>query len=106
MVHEHADGSYILIDGNTRYAILKSMDVQEVACILAKDDEAYTYNRRVSHVPPIQQHFMLLRVLANGVSEERVAAALNVDVKAIRKKRDMLKGICPEVVHLLWKAAD
>ena len=101
VVHEQGEGKYILIDGNTRYAILKSMNVHEVACILAKDDEAYTYNRRVSHIPPIQQHFMLLRVLANGVSEERVAAALNVDVKAIRKNRDLLKGICPEVVHLL-----
>jgi hypothetical protein len=101
VVYEQSDGNYLLVDGNTRFDILKSMAVTEVACIFAKDDEAYTYNRRVSHVPPIQQHFMLLRVLANGVSEERVAAALNVDVKAVRRKRDMLKGICPEAVRLL-----
>jgi hypothetical protein len=35
------------------------------------------------------------------VSEDRVAAALNVDIRAIRRKRDLLKGICPEVVGLL-----
>jgi hypothetical protein len=101
VVYERPDGNYLLVDGNTRFAILKSMAVTEVACIFAKDDEAYTYNRRVSHVSPIQQHFMLLRVLANGVSEERIAAALNVDVRAVRRKRDMLKGICPEAIRLL-----
>jgi hypothetical protein len=101
VVFEQPDGNFILVDGNTRFAILKSMGRTEVACIVAKDDEAYTYNRRVSHVPPISQHFMLLRVLENGVSEDRVAAALNVDIRAIRRKRDLLKGICPEVVGLL-----
>jgi RepB plasmid partitioning protein/ParB-like nuclease domain len=101
VVYEQPDGNYLLLDGDTRLDILKCMAVTEVRCILAKDDEAYTYNRKVSHVPPVQQHFMLLRVLANGVSEERVAAALNIDVKAVRQKRDMLKGICPEAVRLL-----
>jgi RepB plasmid partitioning protein/ParB-like nuclease domain len=101
VVYEQPDGNYLLVDGNTRFDILKSLGATEVPCIFAKDDEAYTYNRRVSHVPPIQQHFMLLRVLASGVSEERVAAALNVDVKAVRRKKDLLTGICPEAVTLL-----
>ena len=82
VVFEQTDGSFILVDGNTRFSILKSRGITEVACIVAKDDEAYTYNRRVSHVPPISQHFMLLRVLENGVSEDRVAAALNVDIQS------------------------
>jgi hypothetical protein len=103
VVFEQPDGRFLLLDGNTRFSILKSMGRTEVACIIAEDDEAYTYNRRVSHVPPISQHFMLLRVLENGVSEDRVAAALNVDIRAIRRKRDLLKGICPEVVNLLEK---
>jgi hypothetical protein len=101
VVFEQSDGKFLLIDGNTRFAILKSRGVPEVPCILATDDEAYTYNRRVSYVPPIAQHFMLLKVLENGVSEERVAAALNVDIRTVREKKDLLKGICPEVVKLL-----
>jgi hypothetical protein len=32
---------------------------------------------------------------------ERIAAALNVDVAAVRRKRDLLTGICPEAVQLL-----
>lgn len=69
--------------------------------IFANDDESYTYNKRVNHLPPVAQHFMILKALKNGVSEERIALSLNVNVSNIRKKRDMLVGICPEVVELL-----
>jgi hypothetical protein len=101
VVFEQKDGTFLIVDGNTRFFILKSQGASDVACIVAADDEAYTYNKRVSHVSPIAQHFMLLRVLENGVSEERVAAALNLDVRAVHRKRDLLKGICPEAVSLL-----
>lgn len=69
--------------------------------IFSADDEAYTYNRRVNHAPPIAQHFMILKTLGNGVSEERIAAALNVDIANIKRRRDMLDGICPEAIEIL-----
>jgi hypothetical protein len=61
-------------------------------------DEAYTYNRRVNHAPPVALHFMILKALTKGVRETRLAAALNVDVLNIRRKRDMLNGVCPEAL--------
>ena len=94
-------GDYLLLDGHTRFDILKGAGAKEVRVIFAKDDEAYTYNKRVNHLPPIAQHFMILKALKNGVSDERIAISLNVNVSNIRKKRDMLVGICPEVVELL-----
>jgi hypothetical protein len=94
-------GDYLLLDGHTRLDILKRDGSTEVSAIFAADDEAYTYNKRVNHLPPVAQHFMILKALKNGVSEERIAASLNVNVSNIRKKRDMLVGICPEVVELL-----
>jgi len=94
-------GDYLLLDGHTRLDILRRTGVTEVRVILATDDEAYTYNKRVNHLPPVAQHFMILKALKNGVSEERIAISLNVNVSSIRKKRDMLVGICPEVVELL-----
>ena len=101
VVHEYQNGSYLLLDGHSRLEILKARGITEVKCILARDDESYTYNKRVNYVPPVAQHFMLLEVLKNGVSEARVAAALNVDIHTIRFKRDLLNGICPEAVELL-----
>jgi len=65
------------------------------------DDEAYTYNRHVNHIPAVAQHFMLLEALKNGLTEERIAAALDVSLDSIRAKRDLLNGICSEAVQIL-----
>jgi len=101
VVYPRSVNEYLLLDGHFRYDILKARGVLEVRCTFSKDDEAYTYNKRVNHSPPIAQHFMILKALANGVAEKHIAEALSVDVENIRKKRDMLNGICPEAVELL-----
>jgi len=101
VVFPRGPNEYLLLDGHVRLDILKRSGVAEVRVIFATDDEAYTYNKRVNHAPPVAQHFMILKALKNGVSEERIATALNVDVGSIRKKRDMLDGICPEAIELL-----
>lgn len=44
---------------------------------------------------------MLLGALKSGLTEERIATALDVSIESIRTKRDMLNGICPEVVQIL-----
>lgn len=93
-------GTYILLDGHTRLDILTATSVPTASCLLATDNESYTYNKRVNYIPPIAQHHMILRALAH-VSEERIANALNVSVATIRQKRDLLKGICPEAAEIL-----
>ena len=44
---------------------------------------------------------MILKALEQGVSEERLARALNVNIATIRDKRRLLDGICDEVAKLL-----
>lgn len=44
---------------------------------------------------------MILNAIKKGVSEERLARALNVNILSIRIKRTLLTGICPEVADLL-----
>ena len=44
---------------------------------------------------------MIVRALDRGVSEEKIARALNVDVRSIRRRRSLLDGVCPEVVEML-----
>jgi ParB-like chromosome segregation protein Spo0J len=100
VVFPAADGKYTLLDGHTRLDILINMNVATVECLLATDNESYTYNKRVNHIPPIAQHHMILRALAH-VTEERIAIALNVSVARIREKRDLLKDICPETTEIL-----
>jgi hypothetical protein len=92
---------YVLLDGHLRHDALQAMGATEVLCIVSTDDEGFTYNHKVNHISAIQEHFMLLRALESGVAEDRMAKALGLDVAAIRGKRDLLKGICPEAVELL-----
>jgi hypothetical protein len=72
-----------------------------VVCLIAIDDEAFTYNKRISRMATIQEHKMILNAVKNGVPEERLARALNVNIGNIRIKRNLLVGICPEVAELL-----
>lgn len=72
-----------------------------VRCLMADDDEAFTYNKRINRLATIQEHFMVVRAIERGVSEEKLAKALDLDIMAIRRRRNMLAGICPEVVEML-----
>jgi hypothetical protein len=101
VVFPNADGTYLLLDGHVRYDILKMMQAPTVRCTLATDDEAHTYNKRVNRLSTIEEHRMILKAIQHGVTEERIASVLNVNIAAIRKKRDLLDGICPETVDLL-----
>ncbi len=94
-------GRYLLLDGHLRIDVLKDMGAGTVTCLVSLDDEALTYNREVNPLTPVQEHRMILKVIGRGISEKRIAQALNVDVASIRAKRDLLNGICPEVAALL-----
>jgi hypothetical protein len=63
---------------------------QVVGHLLWQDDEAFTYNKRLNRLATIQEHLMIGRAVDLGVSEERLAKALNLDVRAIRRRRTML----------------
>lgn len=94
-------GNYMLLDGHIRLEVLKEIGERKVSCLISKDDEGFTYNHKVNRLSTIQEHFMILKAIEKGVSEVRIAKALNVNVAKIREKRNLLRGICPEVVELL-----
>lgn len=101
VVYRRGAADYLLLDGHMRLEVLKNTGSMNIMCLISTDDEAYTYNRRVSSIPPVAQHLMLLNALSNGLTEERIAKSLKVDVAVIRRKRDMLNGVCDEAVALL-----
>jgi len=92
---------YHLLDGHLRVDIVRASGETEIVCLVATDDEAFTYNRRVCRIATIQEHLMILNAVKKGVSEERLAKALNVNISSIRAKRTLLTGICAEVAELL-----
>jgi ParB-like chromosome segregation protein Spo0J len=94
-------GKYLLLDGHLRIEVLKERGETDVVCLISTDDEAFTYNKRVNRIAIVQEHQMILKAIERGVSEERIAKSLNVDVASIRRKRRLLDGICPEAAELL-----
>lgn len=95
------DDRYRLLDGHIRIEILKERGDKDVVCLVATDDEAITYNKRISRMAIVQEHKMILKALEKGVSEERLARALDVNISSIRQKRRLLVGICEEVAKML-----
>ncbi|WP_109355917.1 plasmid partitioning protein RepB C-terminal domain-containing protein [Sphingorhabdus sp. EL138] len=94
-------GTFHLLDGHIRLAVMKDIGAKDIVCLIATEDEAFTYNKRVNRLALVQEHKMILRAVKKGVPEERLARALNVNIRAIRAKRNLLVGICKEVSELL-----
>lgn len=92
---------HLLLDGHIRLEALRELGQTEAQCLIATDDEAYTYNSRINRLSTIQEHYMIRRAIERGVSPERLAKALGVDTSHILKKMSLLEGICPEAVDLL-----
>lgn len=92
---------YILLDGHLRIEALKELNENYVTCLLSTDDESFTYNKHINRLSTVQEHKMIVRAVARGVSERKIAEALGVDVKSIVQKRSLLQGISPEASDLL-----
>lgn len=94
-------GRHLLLDGHLRLLVLRQLGRLEVPCIIATDNESYTYNNRVNRLSTIQEHFMIFRAIERGVSKERLARALCMDLSLIGKKLRLLDGLCEEATMLL-----
>ena len=94
-------GKRVLLDGHIRLIALRDLGYTEVTCLESKDDESFTYNNRINRLSTIQEHHMLRRAVERGVSAQRLAIALDIDVNTINKKMTLLDGLCTEVVDLL-----
>ncbi len=96
-----AKSEYLLLDGNIRVLALKELGFHEAPCLLAKDDETYTYNHRLNRLSTIQEHYMIRRAIDRGVSKDRLARAFNVNLSSINRRINLLEGICPQAIELL-----
>jgi hypothetical protein len=99
--HPAAPGRYLLLDGHLRLEILREQGELEVTCLVATDDEAFTYNKRISRLAVIQEHRMIQRLIERKVPEARIARSLNIGVGTLQGKKRMLNGICPEAIDIL-----
>lgn len=94
-------GKFLILDGHARVEALKDLGIEEALCLIANQDEGYTYNQKVNRISQIQANRMIMKALEAGVPEERIAKALNLSVNTVRGNRSLLLDICPEAIALL-----
>lgn len=99
--HPEEKARYLLLDGHMRREALIEQGERSARCLVSHDDEAFTFNKRINRLATVQEHFMIVRALERGVSEEKLASALDVNLKVIKRRRTMLDGICAEVIDML-----
>lgn len=94
-------GTFIVLDGRMRVEALRELGREHALCLIATDDEGYTYNKRVNRLSVVQAHRMIVRAAERGVSVQQLADVLNITPGAIRERFRLLDGICSEAVALL-----
>ena len=87
---------YVILDGVQRHRALMELGVEVVPCILGKQREAFTGNRMVNRVSPIQEHRMIEKSLGE-VDEATIAAALGISGLSHRLKKTLLKQLHSDV---------
>ena len=99
--HKKQPGQYLIMDGHLRYHALKELGNTEADCIVAHEDESFTYNNKINRVSPIQEHAMIMKAIKSGVSPERIAATLKLKVDRVRETMNLLNGVHPEAVEIM-----
>lgn len=87
---------YVILDGVQRYRALMEMGVEIAPCILGPQREAFTGNRYVNRVSPVQEHRMIEKSLEE-VDEASIASALGISTIGHRLKKTLLKRLHPDV---------
>lgn len=87
---------YVILDGVQRYHALIELGVEVAPCILGKQREAFSGNRMVNRVSPVQEHRMIEKSLGE-VDEATIATALGIIGLGHRLKKTLLKQLHPEV---------
>jgi ParB/RepB/Spo0J family partition protein len=94
-------GKYFLMDGHMRLKALQELGRTEVFCLIARDDDAFTFNEKVNRLSVIQEHAMIVRAIEHGVTPEQIAKALDLDLSRIKKRVTLLDGLEPRAIEIL-----
>ena len=67
----------MLVDGHLLYAALVDLGNSAASCLVADDDEAFTYNKRINRLATVRERYMIAKAIERGLSEDKLARALD-----------------------------
>lgn len=95
IVYPEGDG-YVILDGVQRHRVLTELGAELAPCLLGKRREAFTGNRMVNRVSPVQENRMIEKSLEE-LDETTIAAALGISGISHRIRKTLLKQLHPDV---------
>lgn len=95
VVYAEGDG-YVILDGVQRFKILKELNVQVAPCIAGRQREAFSGNRMVNRVSPVQEQRMIEKSLEE-LDEKSIADALGIQGLSYRLKKTLIKNLHQDV---------
>jgi hypothetical protein len=90
-------GHYMILDGYLRYLACIELGVETIPCLVYKTKEAYSFNKMVNRLSPIQETRMLRKSL-EVLDEKTISRALGFGSLAGRMKTTLLSRLAPDVV--------
>lgn len=94
-------GQYYLLDGHLRIEVLKQLSIASIECLVATDEDTYSYNKRINRLPPVQEHRMIVRAIERGVAPAQIADALGLEIQTVKRRSRLLDGISPDAAEML-----
>jgi len=91
---------FVILDGVQRFRALVELGVEIVPCILGKQREAFTGNRMVNRVSPVQENRMIEKSLQE-LDEQTIAKALGISGIGHRLKKTLLRQLHPDMAAAL-----
>lgn len=92
--------NYIIIDGYQRYLALLELGIETVPCIVWNQKEAFSANRMVNHLSPVQENRMIEQALQE-LDEKIIAETLGLAQIRHRKHKTLLKQLHQDVSSAL-----
>jgi len=94
----YKDGDHFnILDGYLRYLACMELGIEVVPCLVYKTKEAYSFNKMVNRLSPIQENRMLRKSL-EVLDEKTISRALGLGSLAERMKKALISKLAPEVV--------
>jgi len=94
------NGKYSILDGYVRYKACEQLGVEVLPCTIYSVKEAYTFDRRVNHLSPIQE-MRMLRKSVKILDESTIAEVFGMKSIKHRLGTAMLKQLHPRVIKIL-----
>jgi ParB family transcriptional regulator, chromosome partitioning protein len=97
------NGHYVILNGFLRFKALQELNVDPVPCLVHPDKEAYTYNKMINNLSPIQESRMLRKALKT-IDHSTMAQVFGVKSLQYRLGTGILNHLHPKVTDAVDKA--